>query len=118
MINEIFEHPIIFEEPLKLDGNNTWVQHIPFAFFLVSLLKPKRIVELGVHTGESFFAFCQAVKLLGLNSKCYGIDSWEGDPHTGTGGDSIYKSLLLYETENYIRHCHLFCILYRSSKKN
>lgn len=101
MVNELFEHPIIFEEPLKLDGNNTWVQHIPFAFFLVSYLRPEKIVELGVHTGESYFAFCQAVNYLSLKTKCFGIDSWEGDPHTGYYGDSVYQSLLSYQEENY-----------------
>lgn len=101
MIEEIFKHPMIFKEPLKVDGNNTWVQHIPFAFFLISFLKPQKIVELGVHTGESFFAFCQAIKMLGLNSICYGIDSWEGDPHTGFNNDSIYKAVLSYQVENY-----------------
>lgn len=101
MIEEIFNHPLIFEEPIKVDGNNTWIQHIPFAFFLISFLKPQRIVELGVHTGESYFAFCQAVKHLNLNSKCYGIDSWAGDPHTGICDDSVYQKLLSYQSENY-----------------
>ncbi len=101
MIDEVFTHPIIFSEAVKLDGNNTWVQHIPFAFFLISYMKPKTIVELGVHTGESYFAFCQAVKHLGLDAKCYGIDTWEGDAHTGFYGDGIFKSLLNYQDENY-----------------
>lgn len=117
MLSEIFEHPIIFEEPLKLDGNNTWVQHIPFAFFLVSFVKPKIIVELGVHTGESYFAFCQAVKYLGLSTKCYGIDSWEGDQHTGFYGDTIYKSLLSYEAENYKGISNLIKMLFDSAKE-
>jgi O-antigen biosynthesis protein len=112
MLNEIFEHKVIFEQPLKLDGNNTWVQHIPFAFFLVSAAKPKTIVELGVHTGESYFAFCQAVKFLALDARCYGVDSWQGDPHTGYYGDAIYQYLLTHEEENYKGISHLLKMMF------
>ena len=71
--------------------------------FLVSILKPKMIVELGTHFGESYSAFCQSVRELGLDTHCYAIDTWEGDPHSGYYGPEVLAGLrehnaLFYES--------------------
>src|SRR4030095_535316 len=58
-----------------------WLAHAPFAFWLVDTLRPKIFVELGTHTGFSFFAVTQAVRDCGLNTACYAIDTWVGDDH-------------------------------------
>ena len=49
----------------------------------MSALKPRLLVELGVMFGDSYCTFCQAVKAEALNTRCYGIDSWQGDEHAG-----------------------------------
>lgn len=72
---------------------SAWNEHIPFAFWLVEHLRPVSIVELGVHTGLSYSAFCQAVKVLQLECKCLGIDTFEGDPHAGVYGPEILQEL-------------------------
>ena len=59
----LFDYPIIFEQPMRIAAYPFWLEHIPFAFFLVDCLRPRLLVELGVQTGNSFNAFCQAVKL-------------------------------------------------------
>ena len=59
------EYPICFEDPLLIDNISAWVEHIPFGLFIVDLLRPKTIVELGTHSGVSYSAFCQAVKKWG-----------------------------------------------------
>ena len=64
--------------------DSTWVEHAPFAFWLVDVLRPRTLVELGVWTGFSFLAFCDAVDASGLDTRCVGIDTWEGDAHAGT----------------------------------
>jgi len=98
---DIRDHSIIFDLPRRVKDPYSWVEHIPFAFFLASFLKPKILVELGVHSGNSFNAFCQAVKKLGLNTKCYGVDTFKGDVQSGFYGESVYKDLLAYVQEEY-----------------
>ena len=63
--------------------DSAWVEHAPFAFWLVDVLRPRTVVELGVWTGFSFLTFCDAVAASGLDTRCIGIDTWEGDAHAG-----------------------------------
>lgn len=85
-------HPICFATP-RCTRFSAWHQHLPFALLLVDLLRPKVIVELGTEYGDSYLAFCQAVKELKLETRCYAIDSWEGDPHTGAYGPKVLETL-------------------------
>ena len=85
----------------------SWVGHIPFAFLLVEVLRPRVIVELGVHSGNSFNAFCQAVDELGLETTCYGVDTWQGDEHAGAYDDSVYRDLRDHQQAHYARFAHL-----------
>ena len=99
---EFLQHnPILLKQPKRVVEPYSWVEHIPFAFYITSILKPKVLVELGVHTGNSFNAFCQCVAELNLDTKCYGIDLWQGDEHAGFYDDKIYTELLSYQTLNY-----------------
>lgn len=85
-------HPICFAYPLRL-ASSFWIQHIPFAMFLIDLLRPTTFVELGTFTGVSYCAFCQAVRELRLETRCYAVDTWEGDPHNGFYGAEILRDL-------------------------
>src|SRR5678815_2668552 len=58
--------------PARLVWPAPWVGHIPFAFWLVEALRPRIIVELGVHSGNSYCAFLQAAQSLALPAQCYG----------------------------------------------
>ena len=46
---------------------------MPFAFWVVAADRPRSIVELGIKSGVSYFAFCQAVEQLGLETRCHAI---------------------------------------------
>lgn len=94
-------HPICLHRPLRLTPSSTWQEHIPFAMCLVDLLRPNVIVELGTQGGDSYCAFCQAVKELGLSTRCYAVDTWKGDPHAGYYGPEVLADLRAYHDPLY-----------------
>ena len=80
-----------------------WIQHIPFAFFLIEKLKPRIFVELGTHSGNSYFSFCQAVEELKLATKCYAVDTWEGDEHASFYDKNVFKKVKSINDEHFSR---------------
>ena len=99
------------EYPERLVEPSAWLGHVPFALWLVGAMKPRMIVELGVHTGNSYCAFLQAVHTLGLDTRCFGVDHWRGDEHAGHYGDEVYQELRAYHDVRY----GTFSTLLRSS---
>ena len=79
-------HPVILSPPRRLTTHSAWQEHIPFAMGLVDLLRPAVFVELGTHWGDSYCAFCQAVAELKSETRCYAVDTWQGDPHSHSYG--------------------------------
>ena len=75
-------------------ADSAWIEHAPFGFWLVDALRPRTIVELGAHHGFSYFVFCQAVRRLQLQARCFAIDSFEGDEHAGFYGNDVYEDVL------------------------
>jgi predicted O-methyltransferase YrrM len=80
---------------------SAWWQHVPVAHWLVNVLKPSTIVELGTHYGVSFFAFCEAVEAFSPNSFVYAVDTWEGDAHSGSHSEDVYKRVLTCWSESH-----------------
>ncbi len=80
---------------------STWVDHLPFAYDLVEVLRPKLVVELGVYNGLSFFTFCQSMLENNIDGVAYAVDCWEGDEHTDAYDDSIYKDVMAHAREHY-----------------
>jgi len=74
-------------------AQSAWLEHIPFAFWLVRILKPRTFVELGTHLGVSYGAFCQAVERLALNSRCFAVDTWLGDEHSGEYSEEVFNAV-------------------------
>ncbi|HEY3475120.1 MAG TPA: class I SAM-dependent methyltransferase, partial [Anaerolineales bacterium] len=95
------EHPICFSKPLRNVPPPSWVEHIPFAMFLVDLLRPNVFVELGTHSGNSYCAFCQAIKAFNLDAKAYAVDTWQGDPQAGFYGPEVLADLRAHHDPLY-----------------
>lgn len=82
--------PSMLMHPTYLEPS-AWIEHVPFAFWLVGAHRPNSIVELGSHYGTFYFAFCQAVNRLGLGTRCYAVDSWVGGEQAGFSGDEVFE---------------------------
>ena len=78
-----------------------WLGHTPFAFWIIDALRPARFVELGTHSGNSYAAFCQAVRHLGLPTVCAAVDTWVGDPQAGHYGEDIYQTFAAHHDPRY-----------------
>ena len=81
--------------------NSAWLTHGAFASWLIASLEPKTVVELGTHNGFSYFAFCEAAQRLGLPTKCFALDTWEGDDQAGFYDEQVYRSVSEVSTANY-----------------
>jgi predicted O-methyltransferase YrrM len=79
----------------------SWHPHREFAYELISQIKPKKIVELGVHYGDSYFTFCQACEELDLDTQLFGIDHWQGDEQAGLYGEEVFETVNSYSEEFY-----------------
>jgi hypothetical protein len=101
MTFEPLRHPIVHEEPLRLTDVDSWQEHIPFAFFAVSVIRPSVLVELGTWKGDSYCGFCQAVHALELPTRAYAVDTWEGDEHTGAYGPEVLEELREHHDPRY-----------------
>jgi hypothetical protein len=83
------------------EAPSAWTEHVPFAFWLVDVLRPATIVELGTHAGMSYSAMCQAVKALGLPARCFAVDTWKGDEHAGFYSEEVYRDLAAFHDPRY-----------------
>ena len=101
---------ILFMNPVELPLS-AWLEHIPFAFWLINAHRPRVLVELGTHYGSSYFAFCQAIDQLNLSTKTYAVDMWKGDEHAGFYGENVYSAVESHNKHLYSR----FSTLMRTS---
>lgn len=92
---------IVFQEPDRVVHPPSWLEHIPFAFWIVDVLRPGVFVELGTQSGNSYAAFAQAVQILGLSSAAYAVDSWRGDSQTGFYDESVYEEWARYHDRRF-----------------
>ncbi|MFG6668732.1 hypothetical protein ACGK9R_16720 [Halomonas sp. HNIBRBA4712] len=70
---------------------SSWLEHLPFLFWLVEALRPSQTAVLGVEL-VPHFALCQAITRLRLGGHCYAI---------GEASDQQRASLEAYGSENF-----------------
>jgi glycosyltransferase involved in cell wall biosynthesis/uncharacterized coiled-coil protein SlyX len=93
--------------PISLQAPEAWCGHMPFAAWLIHAVNPKIFVELGTHSGNSYFSFCQSVKENNLATKCYAVDTWRGDKHAGLYGDEIFDQVDKHNKAHYAHFSRL-----------
>ena len=91
------------QQPERLTAIESWHRHIPFAFALLDMLKPETFVELGTHRGDSYCSFCQGVQAQALTTRCFAVDTWQGDSQAGYYGDEVYQELSGWHDPRYGR---------------
>ena len=93
--------PIVLTRPIRLVEPNSWVTHIPFAFWVVDALRPRVVVELGTQSGNSYAALVQAVQALNLEAACYAVDTWQGDPQAGFYGEDVFAEWAAFHDRHF-----------------
>jgi glycosyltransferase involved in cell wall biosynthesis len=81
----------LFDWPSRHGVESAWYGHVPFAAWIVAACRPRVLVELGTHTGVSYAALCAAVQRHALPTRCFAVDTWEGDVHAGLYGEAVYQ---------------------------
>jgi hypothetical protein len=97
----------VLDWPDRLTDVTSWHSHIPFGLWCVEALRPRVLVELGTHKGDSYCAFCQAIDRLSLPAACYAIDTWKGDDEAGFYGEEVLEELQAYHDPRYAKFSRL-----------
>jgi methyltransferase family protein len=97
---------------------SAWHGHVPFAHWLVTAARPATIVELGTHGGGSYAAFCEGVLQNRLNARCFAIDTWRGDDHSGHYGDAVFEDFKQFHDERYGRFSRLLRAEFDDAARN
>jgi glycosyltransferase involved in cell wall biosynthesis len=93
--------------PKSLKFPPAWLGHTPFASWVIKEVSPKIFVELGTHSGNSYFSFCQSVVEAGLSTKCYAVDTWQGDQHSGEYDEDVFIQVNAHHQKNYAEFSQL-----------
>jgi glycosyltransferase involved in cell wall biosynthesis len=96
----LFVNEICLKLP-KYWSPSAWTEHVPFAFWIVDALKPRVYVELGAYYGMSYFAACQIVAEKQLGTRCYAVDTWNGDEHSGFYSEEVFRHVDEHNHLNY-----------------
>jgi Methyltransferase domain len=85
----------------RLVPPSAWTGHLPFAFWVLKETHPRILVELGSHNGTSYLGFCQAAARYGMETRCFAVDTWQGDEHSGFYGEDVFQTLSRHNDASY-----------------
>jgi hypothetical protein len=102
--------------PESVQPPSAWIGHLPLAAWVIRRVAPTIFVELGTHTGNSYFSFCQSVAESGLATKCYAVDTWQGDEHAGQYDETIFEAVNAHN-ERYAGFSHLLRMTFDDALK-
>jgi hypothetical protein len=87
--------------PESLQPPNAWIGHLPLAAWVIRRVAPTIFVELGTHSGNSYFSFCQSVVESGLATRCYAVDTWQGDEQAGRYDEKVFAAVNAHNEKRY-----------------
>ncbi len=85
----------------RVYGVGAWTDNLHLGYDLVATLRPKVLVELGTDRGESYFAFCQAVAENGTGTRCFTVDTWQGDQQAGGYDETTWREVSQHNAKHY-----------------
>lgn len=97
---QLLDTRALFMRPLFLKKSG-WLEHVPFGFWLIEAHRPETVVELGSRTGTAYFAFCQAIDHLELQTRCVSASPWQSDETSGYNGDAAYTRARAHNDAHY-----------------
>jgi lipopolysaccharide biosynthesis protein len=102
-LDPLFWYPERIGAPIHahLQCSSAWWSHVPFGFWIIGAAQPRLLVELGIHTGVSYTAFCQSAANQRLDTRCFAIDRWLGDKQSGICDEEAYWELKQFHDERY-----------------
>jgi len=83
----------------KYLAESLWLEHIPFYFWLVEAQQSNLIFEPELTSGSTYFAMCQAVEKLNLDTRCLGVFNPLNRKHE--------ESVSAYNNDNYREFSYL-----------
>jgi len=95
-----FISPSTFFYPDRIK-TSPWIEHIPFAFWLIPALNPRTLVELGAREGDSYCAFCQVIQACEIDARAFAVDNWKGKEQSGLYEKNSFQELARYHDEKY-----------------
>lgn len=102
--------------PLRIVPPGPWTGHVPFAFWLIKAQRPETFVELGTHTGNSYFAFCQAIAAFTPSARAYAVDTWRGDEHAGEYGEDVHADVAAFNAGHFSGFSTLLCTTFDEAR--
>ncbi len=91
----------LFWVPERRGTDSTWWGHVPFALWLTCAARPRVIVELGTYRGVSYAAFCEAARREKLETRCFAVDTWQGDEQSLFYDDRVYDEFREFHDARY-----------------
>ncbi|MFN2475452.1 MAG: class I SAM-dependent methyltransferase [Chthoniobacterales bacterium] len=85
----------------RIYGVGAWTDNLHFAYDLVATVQPRLLVELGTDRGESYFAFCQSVAENSTGTRCFAVDTWQGDKQAGGYDETTFREVSAHNAEHY-----------------
>lgn len=100
-LEDIIRFEFLPPDAYRLTDVSSWHGHVPFGTWCVTQLKPRILVELGTHKGDSYFSFCETIRTRSLSTQAHAVDTWKGEEHAGTYGEEVFTEVSDYNNRNF-----------------